>query len=280
MKKRIEFYTDQELDSSSNLYNYDARLYDPVIGRFISPDSYVQAPYYPQSLSRYSYCRNNPLIYTDPSGHFALPWYWDWSWIFGGSNAEKEEKAKSISEKAYDKYQDFFNPQLPDDFKDWTKEEQWNYIENVQIKKSTRPITLAAELGAGGSAVGKKSTTSLLGRLKNGFKSLFKGKGARNLFKNGVDFERTIVTSKGPVDVVAETVINGNTLHLKDIAIYGRDSKPLTGLYKEVLKNKTGLINDAKEAGFKQLRISGERLPNSSSANPGKIVDLTIDLTK
>ena len=63
-------FTDQELDTSTGLYNYDARLYDPVIGRFISPDSIVPEPFDPQSLNRYSYCRNNPLIYTDPTGHY------------------------------------------------------------------------------------------------------------------------------------------------------------------------------------------------------------------
>jgi len=62
-------FTDQELDQSTGLYNYDARLYDPIIGRFISADSMVPQPYNPQSLNRYSYCYNNPLIYTDPTGH-------------------------------------------------------------------------------------------------------------------------------------------------------------------------------------------------------------------
>jgi RHS repeat-associated protein len=66
-------YTDQELDSESGLYNYDARLYDPVIGRFISADSEVPYFYKPQRLNRYSYCYNNPLVYTDPSGNTA---YW------------------------------------------------------------------------------------------------------------------------------------------------------------------------------------------------------------
>jgi len=70
-KKRIRFYTDQELDTSTNLYNYDARLYDPVVGRFISPDSIVPDYFNPQSLNRYSYCLNNPLIYVDPTGHYA-----------------------------------------------------------------------------------------------------------------------------------------------------------------------------------------------------------------
>jgi len=51
------------------LYNYNGRLYDPVIGRFISADPFVQAPFDPQSLNRFSYVRNNPLIYTDPTGY-------------------------------------------------------------------------------------------------------------------------------------------------------------------------------------------------------------------
>ncbi|NLD39511.1 MAG: RHS repeat-associated core domain-containing protein [Desulfatiglans sp.] len=62
-------YTDQELDNESGLYNYDARMYDPVIGRFISTDVLVQDWYDPQALNRLSYCRNNPLKYIDPSGH-------------------------------------------------------------------------------------------------------------------------------------------------------------------------------------------------------------------
>ena len=62
-------FTDQELDVESGLYNYNARLYDPVIGRFISPDTIVPDPFDPQLLNRYAYVRNNPLIYVDPSGN-------------------------------------------------------------------------------------------------------------------------------------------------------------------------------------------------------------------
>ena len=62
-------FTDQELDNETNLYNYDARLYDPVLGMFVTPDSVVPNMFDPQDLNRYAYCRNNPLIYVDPSGH-------------------------------------------------------------------------------------------------------------------------------------------------------------------------------------------------------------------
>ncbi len=61
-------FTDHELDTETGLYNFDARLYDPAVGRFISPDPLVQEPYDPQMLNRYAYCRNNPLIYIDPTG--------------------------------------------------------------------------------------------------------------------------------------------------------------------------------------------------------------------
>ena len=54
------------------LINMNARLYDPLLGRFLSPDPYVQAPDFTQSLNRYSYALNNPLKYTDESGEFVL----------------------------------------------------------------------------------------------------------------------------------------------------------------------------------------------------------------
>lgn len=52
------------------LINMNARLYDPTIGRFLSPDPFVQMPDNTQSFNRYSYCLNNPLKYTDETGEF------------------------------------------------------------------------------------------------------------------------------------------------------------------------------------------------------------------
>jgi RHS repeat-associated protein len=52
------------------LINMNGRLYDPVLGRMLSPDPYIQMPDFSQNFNRYSYCWNNPLIYTDPSGEF------------------------------------------------------------------------------------------------------------------------------------------------------------------------------------------------------------------
>lgn len=52
------------------LINMNARLYDPLLGRFLSPDPYVQAPEFTQNFNRYSYALNNPLRYTDLTGEF------------------------------------------------------------------------------------------------------------------------------------------------------------------------------------------------------------------
>ena len=53
-----------------NSINMNGRVYDPLIGQFLSPDNYLQAPDFTQNFNRYSYYLNNPLIYTDPSGEF------------------------------------------------------------------------------------------------------------------------------------------------------------------------------------------------------------------
>jgi RHS repeat-associated protein len=106
-------FTGQRLDSTG-LYYYNARYYDPAIGRFISADAlsqrapvgaYIQLSlsvsysetsvliqfnqaqrehkyhkdglYNPQLLNRYSYAVNNPMKYTDPTGHDLIVNTWD-----------------------------------------------------------------------------------------------------------------------------------------------------------------------------------------------------------
>lgn len=65
-------YTGQESDDSTRLYYYGARYYDPQIGRFVSADRTVQHPFDPQDMNRYSYARNNPIKFYDPTG---LGWF-------------------------------------------------------------------------------------------------------------------------------------------------------------------------------------------------------------
>ncbi|MFA5354072.1 MAG: RHS repeat-associated core domain-containing protein, partial [Thermodesulfovibrionales bacterium] len=62
-------YTGQEEDAETGLDYYNARFYDPNLGRFITADTIVPDPSDPQDLNRYSYCGNNPVNYVDPTGH-------------------------------------------------------------------------------------------------------------------------------------------------------------------------------------------------------------------
>ncbi|CDT87032.1 Rhs family protein-like protein [Vibrio coralliirubri] len=62
----------ENVGNSSGLINMNARLYDPAIGRFLSADTFVPEPSFSQSYNRYAYVYNNPLKYTDPTGH----WVW------------------------------------------------------------------------------------------------------------------------------------------------------------------------------------------------------------
>ncbi|WP_229215082.1 polymorphic toxin type 23 domain-containing protein [Dyadobacter bucti] len=61
-------FTGHEHLTNFNLINMNGRMYDPVVGRVLSVDNYVQDPFGTQSYNRYSYSNNNPLRYTDPSG--------------------------------------------------------------------------------------------------------------------------------------------------------------------------------------------------------------------
>jgi len=65
-------YTGHEHLPEFGLINMNGRMYDPIVGRFLSPDPFVQMPDFSQSYNRYSYCLNNPLIYTDPDGEWII----------------------------------------------------------------------------------------------------------------------------------------------------------------------------------------------------------------
>lgn len=65
-------YTFHEMMDMDFLICMNARVYNPVLGRFLSPDPYIQSPDNLQSYNRFSYVHNNPLSFTDPTGY--LKW--------------------------------------------------------------------------------------------------------------------------------------------------------------------------------------------------------------
>ena len=63
-------FTGHEHLDDFGLINMNGRLYDPIVGRFLSPDSHVQSADFSQGYNRYGYCLNNPLVYIDEDGDF------------------------------------------------------------------------------------------------------------------------------------------------------------------------------------------------------------------
>jgi RHS repeat-associated protein len=62
-------YTGQLRQAEIGLDYFNARWYLPHLNRWIQPDTVIPDVYNPQSMNRYSYVYNNPIRYSDPSGH-------------------------------------------------------------------------------------------------------------------------------------------------------------------------------------------------------------------
>ncbi|MDR3652925.1 MAG: RHS repeat-associated core domain-containing protein [Paludibacter sp.] len=67
-------YTGHEHLNQFGLINMNARLYDPLLARFLAPDPFVGSGL-TNDFNRYIYCRNNPLMFTDPSGKSFASWW-------------------------------------------------------------------------------------------------------------------------------------------------------------------------------------------------------------
>jgi RHS repeat-associated protein len=67
-------------DPELNLINFVGRMYDPISGRFLTPDPYVDSAFNAGGLNSYAYSSNNPLTYVDRNG-------FDWEWPGNGSDS-------------------------------------------------------------------------------------------------------------------------------------------------------------------------------------------------
>ncbi len=65
-------YTGEQFDEETGFYYLRARYYDPSIGRFVTRDTWAGNGRDPLSLNKYLYASGNPMLFTDPSGHFGL----------------------------------------------------------------------------------------------------------------------------------------------------------------------------------------------------------------
>ena len=62
-------YAGYQYDKETGLYYLNARMYDPKTARFLQEDTYLGDRNDPLSLNLYTYCHNEPIMYTDPTGY-------------------------------------------------------------------------------------------------------------------------------------------------------------------------------------------------------------------
>lgn len=85
-----------EKGASESVVHMNGRIYDPLLGRFLSADPVVQFPNDLQSYNRYSYTLNNPLRYTDPGGHSVAGMFWSG----GDTNHNRQVTRALLGDKA------------------------------------------------------------------------------------------------------------------------------------------------------------------------------------
>lgn len=59
-------------DTETGFYYLQSRYYDPVVSRYINADTYASTGDGLLGYNMFAYCGNNPVCYSDPTGHFAL----------------------------------------------------------------------------------------------------------------------------------------------------------------------------------------------------------------
>ena len=94
---------------------------------------------------------------------------------------------------------------------------------------------------------------------------------------DGELYERSFDTPAGQIDVLAEIVITGLTIELRDIVVYPRDAVRLSVSPRELLGWARLAMAEIADEGFAELRVTGTRL---TGARPGRRLDLTIRLRK
>jgi RHS repeat-associated protein len=65
-------FTEHEMLDSTELVHMNGRVFDPVIGRFVSADPIEDCGLKTQGWNRYAYVGNRPLSLIDPTGHLCI----------------------------------------------------------------------------------------------------------------------------------------------------------------------------------------------------------------
>jgi hypothetical protein len=129
-----------------------------------------------------------------------------------------------------------------------------------------------AAIGAASAAVGFG-----IGKV---FSKVSKGVDKAKIFKHGELFESSITTKSGTkIQAIEEVNINKKALTLDNLAIYSDIGDIPNKVGHREMKQWINHVSDlARNEGFDTLKIGGVGALNSTSANPGHIIDFTVRL--
>ncbi|MES2627495.1 MAG: SpvB/TcaC N-terminal domain-containing protein [Bacteroidota bacterium] len=139
-------FTGHEHLDAFGLINMNGRMYDPVLGKMLSPDRSLKDPLTTDNHNSYAYALNNPLKYTDPTG-------WDW-YKFGNSYqffADKHDATHMVGADTWERT-DAGLKQNPDGHDLYLFENgnkiHFETLKDVEIVAARSPGSPAAGVGA------------------------------------------------------------------------------------------------------------------------------------
>jgi RHS repeat-associated protein len=168
-------FNSQELDKETGYYFYNARHYDPEIGRFVTGDTVIDGEGDTQGWNRFSYVKGNPVRYKDPTGH------------------------AGVADDIKQGLDDAGDAQLEQSQKDWEQGSYgsaiWEGYKGVVNKAAsflaptTEEVDMTALMGAGVSKYGATRITGIIKKGANVVNALATrisrgAKGVGNLLKN------------------------------------------------------------------------------------------------
>ena len=226
-------YTGKEQDISK-LYYYGARYFDPTLGRFLASDNLLPNAFDSQQLNRFSYVKNNPLKWTDPSGHSLELSQFDWDPFKLLKDFFEERPAKKIP--VYIAYNDTSSKFRTEFISD--KRRQLDQLPPDQLEKFDSTITELAK-------------SRSINKLENG--SL-------------ADYYKNLPPNDVVMDIISETYLNdieeltgiensiitfkvkniGSTYHKGEYQIYFQNNKTTVSIrmWEDDIKKWTSLINN------------------------------------
>lgn len=94
-------YCGEYYDKETEEIYLRARYYQPAVGRFLTRDTFTGEEDEPLSLHLYTYCYNNPVVYSD-NGENCLIVDWAksfWNWITGGNKSNNNNNKSKVTPK-------------------------------------------------------------------------------------------------------------------------------------------------------------------------------------